>query len=568
VQPPTQHATRTLILAHRRELVEQAARHCQNLYADKTVEIEMGNQHATGCADITVASVQSIVSGDRILRYDPKTFKLVMVDEAHHIVAPRYLDVLKHFKLLGEDPRGDTALVGVSATFSRFDGLKLGTAIDHIVYHKDYVDMIDDGWLSKAIFTTVQSNVNLSGVKTSNGDFQTAALAKAVNTPETNLLTIRTWLERASHRKSTLVFCVDLDHVASINAEFRQHGVNARFVTSDTPAKVRAERLESFKKGEYPVLVNCGIFTEGTDIPNVDCVLLARPTQSRNLLVQMIGRGLRLSSGKENCHVIDMVASLATGVVTTPTLFGLDPQEIIDNADFKQIKDIRERRELEQEREAHAFATTKASDNSRRQLTGEVVFTDYDSVTDLIEDTSGERHIRALSPFAWVQIDESKYMLSSRNGDYLTLKGDGDEYVVIFTRKLPYEMAAKAPFARPQQVATAQAFENGVRAADKFASEMFPFEFINKNAPWRRGPASPGQLQFLNKFRDDDDQLAPAAINKGKAGDWITKLKHGARGRFTRIEGQKRKTQRLVDKKDQWKERQQQSQVTVGPVVG
>jgi ATP-dependent helicase IRC3 len=556
-----------LILAHRRELVEQAARHCQSLYANKKVEVEMGNQHASGYADITVASVQSIMSGDRISRYDPAGFKLVMVDEAHHIVAPRYLDVLKHFQLAGGGIRGDTALVGVSATFSRSDGLKLGTAIDHIVYHKDYVDMIDDGWLSKAIFTTVQSNVNLSGVKTANGDFQTAALSKVVNTPETNQITVRSWMERASRRKSTLVFCVDLDHVASITAEFRQHGIDAKFVTSDTPAKVRAGRLDSFKRGEYPVLVNCGIFTEGTDIPNVDCVLLARPTQSRNLLVQMIGRGLRLSPDKDNCHVIDMVASLATGVVTTPTLFGLDPQEIIDNADFGQIKDIRERRELEKEREVKAVVAMIPMGNDRRQLTGDVVFTDYDSVTDLIEDNSGERHIRTISPFAWVQIDETRHVLSSRNGDYLTLRGAGEEYAVIFTRKLPPEFSAKTPYARPQEIATAQTFENGVRAADKFASEMFPYEFINKNAPWRRTPASLGQLQFLNKFRDEDDQLSPGAINKGKAGDWITKLKHGARGRFARKEGQKRKLARVEDKKKQFEGRQRESQVRVGPVT-
>lgn len=100
----------------------------------------MGSIHASGAADITVASVQSIMSGDRLLKFDPKRFKLLLVDEAHHIVATRYLDVLKHFGLDEEAQRGDsespTALVGVSATFSRHDGLRLGAAIDHIVYHK------------------------------------------------------------------------------------------------------------------------------------------------------------------------------------------------------------------------------------------------------------------------------------------------------------------------------------------------------------------------------------------------------------------------------------------------
>lgn len=129
-------ASQTLVLAHRRELVEQAARHITNLYPLKRVEVEMAEQHATGTGDITVASVQSITSGERLQKYDPKRFKLILVDEAHHIAAPTYLNILKHFNLMEKDAKTHTALVGVSATFSRADGLSLGSAIDHIVYHK------------------------------------------------------------------------------------------------------------------------------------------------------------------------------------------------------------------------------------------------------------------------------------------------------------------------------------------------------------------------------------------------------------------------------------------------
>ena len=97
----------------------------------------MGNQHASGSADITVASVQSLTSGDRLLKFDPKNFKLVLVDEAHHIVASTYTNVLQYFGLARYGRNEDSPhLVGVSATFSRFDGLRLSDAIDHIVYHK------------------------------------------------------------------------------------------------------------------------------------------------------------------------------------------------------------------------------------------------------------------------------------------------------------------------------------------------------------------------------------------------------------------------------------------------
>lgn len=136
VPAPSRDAIQTLVLAHRRELVEQAARHIENLYPSKRVEVEMAHQHASGTADITVASVQSITSGERLRKYDPARFKLVLVDEAHHIAAPTYLGVLKHFNLAEKNAETHTALVGVSATFSRSDGVSLGSAIDHIVYHK------------------------------------------------------------------------------------------------------------------------------------------------------------------------------------------------------------------------------------------------------------------------------------------------------------------------------------------------------------------------------------------------------------------------------------------------
>ena len=187
---------------------------------------------------------------------------------------------------------------------------------------RDYVDMIGEKWLSDVIFTTVRSKADVSGVKRgAAGDFQVGDLSKAVNTLESNEITVRAWMDRAAGRKSTLVFCVDLSHVSDLTATFRRHGIEAKFVTGDTPKRVRSERLDAFRNKQYPVLLNCGVFTEGTDIPNIDCVVLARPTKSRNLLVQMIGRGMRLYPGKENCHIIDMVASLETGIVTTPTLY-------------------------------------------------------------------------------------------------------------------------------------------------------------------------------------------------------------------------------------------------------
>ena len=135
IVPRDANATQSLILVHRRELVDQAAGHCIATYPDKLVDVEMGGVHASGAADITVASLRSIISRERLQKFDPSRFKLVLVDEAHHIVAPGYLTVLDHFGLM-KPSESSPALVGMSATLSRFDGVKLGAALDHIVYHR------------------------------------------------------------------------------------------------------------------------------------------------------------------------------------------------------------------------------------------------------------------------------------------------------------------------------------------------------------------------------------------------------------------------------------------------
>ncbi|KAL2177244.1 P-loop containing nucleoside triphosphate hydrolase protein [Thermothelomyces heterothallicus CBS 202.75] len=573
VKPRSEIATQTLILAHRRELVEQAARHCSRTYPDKTIELELGKLSASGTADITVASLQSILSKDRFLKFDPKRFKLVLVDEAHHIVAPGYLKVLEHLGLRKKQP-DSPHLVGVSATFSRFDGLKLGAVIDEIVYHKDYVDMIGEKWLSDVIFTTVESKADLSKVKRKkgkggSGDFDTNSLSKAVNTVELNDVVVRAWFAKAAGRKSTLVFCVDLNHVAALTQRFRHYGVDARFVTGDTPARDRAERLDAFKKGEFPVLINCGVFTEGTDIPNIDCVVLARPTRSRNLLIQMIGRGMRLHAGKQNCHIIDMVAGLETGIVTTPTLFGLDPDELVNEASADKMYELADRKEAEKAREAQARQRLTGTESTGHSYN--VTFTEYDSVFDLIADTSGEKHIRSISPHSWVQVAPDRFILSGPGGTYLKLERIPDagpeapKYRAWEVRALP-PAVSKSPYAAPREVLSAMTFTDAVHGCDKYASENYPFFIIGARLPWRKAPATEEQLKFLNKLRAADDKLSPEDVTKGKAADMITKIKHGARGRFASIEAARRRQQKAAIADELHRARKLNELVSVGPL--
>jgi ATP-dependent helicase IRC3 len=427
--------------------------------------------------------------------------------------------------------------------------------------------MIEENWLSDVVFTTVEIKADLTKVGSSaHGDFQTAALSKAINTDETNELVVQAWTAKAKDRSSTLIFCVDLSHVTSLTARFRAYGVDAQFVTGDTPAKIRSARIDAFRNGDFPILLNCGVFTEGTDIPNIDCVLLARPTKSRNLLVQMIGRGMRLHKGKHNCHIIDMVASLSSGVVSTPTLFGLDPGEIVENADTKKLTELKERKENERQREQEA-EELKARTVSKK-LPGSITFTDYDSVHDLIADTSGDQIIRNLSNNAWVGVGEGKFVLTTNSGNYLIIepseKAEGS-FRARYYWKLPADKKIKSPYGTPRIVAEGGSFEHVVHAADTYASEAFEYIWIAKNQPWRRSRASQAQVDFLNKFRPKEDQLKPEDLSKGKAGDMITRLKHGVKGRYDKATTRERGEKRMKQRADAMK-RRLQGQVGVGPI--
>ena len=419
--------------------------------------------------------------------------------------------------------------------------------------------MINENWLADAIFTTVQSKADLSAVKTNSaGDFQTPSLSMAINNPETNAITVRSWLKKAEERKSTLVFCVDIAHVIALTATFAQHGITAKYITSNTHSRVRGETLDAFKRGDFPVLLNCGIFTEGTDIPNIDCIILARPTKSRNLLVQMIGRGTRKYPGKENCHVIDFVSSLETGVVTTPTLFGLDPELIVEKADVKKLEQLRDRKEREEETRKQA---TAASGAPTTQLKGSVAFTDYNSITDLIEDTSLDRYIRAISPYTWVRVGEDKYILSCRNHGHLTIEKVENDYIVKFTQQIPGRV--QGPMARPREISKSVTFDHAVHAADTFAKDTFVTIYILQSAPWRRKPASSSQVDFLNQFRSEDKRLKSDTVTMGKASDMISKIKHGARGQFKQSQVGMRKAQKTEEKVQKLRNREA---VHVGPL--
>jgi superfamily II DNA or RNA helicase len=284
---------RTLILAHREELITQAVdklRSSTGLHA----QVEMGGDRASLDAPVVVASVQTLMREPRRNRWPRDHFGLVVVDEAHHALADSYLNTLGHF-------HDDAKVLGVTATPDRGDKKNLGKYFENIACEITMLDLVKQGWLSPIKVKTVPLELSLRGVRTTAGDFSADDLGHAL---EPYLEKIADVLVEHRHRK-TLVF-LPLISVSKRFAQIcRDRGLLAEHV--DGQSTERQAVLERFKRDETRILTNAMLLTEGYDEPSIDCVVCLRPTKIRALYSQIIGRGTRICPGKDHLLVLDFL---------------------------------------------------------------------------------------------------------------------------------------------------------------------------------------------------------------------------------------------------------------------
>lgn len=315
---------RVLILAHRDELLVQAASKL------RAVGIEAGIEKAAqraGDAAVAVASVQTM-RGRRLSGFEPDAFRLVVVDEAHHATAASYRDILDRF--------ARARVLGVTATPDRLDGAALGEVFQSVAYRYELRDAIRDGWLCRIEARRVRLAVDLDAVHTRAGDFDLAELEEAYGTEAAVRAVVNPLLELAGARRAML-FAVSVAHAERLAAAIneREPG-SARAASGEMPADERRQVVDAFRAGQLRVLVNCQLFTEGFDCPEVECVAIARPTKSRALYAQMLGRGTRLAAGKESLLVLDFVGNSRRHRLVTPAsiLAGADVSaEIMEAAE-------------------------------------------------------------------------------------------------------------------------------------------------------------------------------------------------------------------------------------------
>ena len=294
---------RVLVLAHREELVRQPAR-----YYDCPVGFEIAADRSHG-EDVVIASVQSLVN--RFDRFSCDEFDMIITDEAHHAAAGTYKKIYDYFS-----PRKH---IGFTATPNRGDKAKLDDVYSEIIFQRDLRWAIKSGYLCDIHCLRVNIGFDLTAVHTRHGDYAPGELEEAMEGTADAIAQAY----REHSKGATLIFSVSVNQAEEIAKRIP----GAVVVTGKT--KNRSEIIERFTRREIPCIVNVMVFTEGTDIPLVETVIIARPTQSEALYTQMVGRGLRTHPEKEKLILIDCVGVTGrASLCTAPTLIGIDLKDV------------------------------------------------------------------------------------------------------------------------------------------------------------------------------------------------------------------------------------------------
>ena len=478
---------RALVLAHREELLDQAAAKISSVIDGAWVGVVQANRNES-LAPIIVGSVQTLSRPNRLAQLGGK-FDTIVVDEAHHAAADSYRFVLNE---LGSFSECGPLTIGVTATPMRGDGVGLSHVFEDIVYERSILEMIAEGWLCDLRAKQILLEADFSALGTSRGDYvqgQAAKMLMAANAPEH---IARAWLEHAPEKKG-IVFTPTVDVAHACAEQLREVGIPAEGLDGTTASDERRAILARLKSGETRVVANCAVLTEGFDEPSIECVAIARPTKSRTLYMQMIGRGTRKFPGKDDCLILDLVGSSSDhDLCTVSSLFGLSLSEL----DKGSVAEAAQKRQ---------------KDGQPMVVNGRLVAVDL----DLLRDREAK----------WVG-SGGAFALSIGDGRYIGIRppaeGSTDPVQVVLSQD------ASTRYGRPtsSKLGEAPTIELALGLAESYAKKMGSEKLIDPNARWRQDPCSEGQQRYARRL----GVRLPDGCTKGMASQLIDQAK--ARGRF------------------------------------
>ena len=286
---------RGLVLAHREELLDQAADKLE-----RVTGMQCAREKAADTADgswyrVTVGSVQTLMRQDRLARFRPDHYDYIIVDEAHHALSESYQRIFEYFSA--------AKVLGVTATPDRGDKRNLGEFFGSIAYEYHLPQAIKDGYLCKILAQTIPLEIDISNVSTRAGDFRLEDIGGAL---APYLDKIADELKSHAGDRKSVVFLPLISTSQAFARMLSARGMDVREVNGES--QDRKETLEWFNKaGPGSVLCNSMLLTEGWDEPSADCIVCLRPTKIRSLYAQIVGRGTRLHPGKENLLLLDFL---------------------------------------------------------------------------------------------------------------------------------------------------------------------------------------------------------------------------------------------------------------------
>ncbi len=286
---------RTLFLAHTRELVIQAKKTFNNIWSDKKSGLYVAEQKDND-AYIVCASIQSVVQN--LDQFRPEDFGYIIIDECHHSVADSYRKILGCFK-----PK---FTLGLTATPERTDGEDLLKLFKNVAHKLDLKTAVEIGELTPIRCIRVKTNIDLSTVRINGIKYYSQDIESKLFVPERNKIIVETYLQYVKNKK-TVVFCASVKHAEEIAGLFRDNGVKCEAVSGTMNRNKRDDLLDNYENRDINVLCACDLLNEGWDSPKTEVLFMARPTMSKTLYMQQLGRGMRKCEGKEYLMVFDFI---------------------------------------------------------------------------------------------------------------------------------------------------------------------------------------------------------------------------------------------------------------------
>ena len=467
----TEWTHRTLWIAHREELITQPLKALRSLWPSINAGVVKAGRNEWA-RDFVFASIQTIHRQRRLEKL--RDFDLVVIDEAHHAAAKSYKTVLEHLGCLSV---GGPALLGLTATPERRDVLALDDVFQRIVYSYPLRKAVEDGFLVSPRMIPYRIKVDLDKVGSRGGDFRDGELDTALL--EAGIVgEVCRAVDALARDRKTIIFTVSVRQAQLISEQLQRTGYRSSYISGSTPLELRRQRLQWLASGKITHMVNCMVLTEGFDDPSVNCIVMARPTQSKSLYIQCIGRGLRIAPNKSDCLIVDMVGMTDRHtLIQAPVIFGV---------------------------KAKGYATQKT-------------VTDPDEITRrsvkeslLLSQVIGVESVTR-SHLQWVPTAKGGLALNCGQGGNVLLRPEGHDWNVEVIGRA--DAAARETLTmHPVDMELAQGI------AEDYAQRSEAVYLTKRSARWRRSPATDAQLKALERWKIPFH----SNITKGEASDLIT----------------------------------------------